>query len=178
MHTKHFVLAACLVAATTLQQHAYAEIPDVPEDRSEIIRWGFNELNIDTMELLEDFYHEDVGFVDPVVDVHGLEDLRKHYVHQYAKAKEIGFEFVSEHIAGDTHTVEWNMTLRTKRLNKGKVFTVPGVSVITFEGNKVIYHRDYFDLGDMLYERVPVMRFFTKKIKKRLHFDTEKESDE
>lgn len=150
---------------------------EVPEDRSEKIRWGFEELNIETMDLLDDFYHDDVHFVDPVVDVHGLEDLRKHYEHQYEKALDIGFKFVDEHITGDTHTVEWTMTLRTKRLNKGQEFTVPGVSVITFKDDKVIYHRDYFDLGDMLYERIVIMRFFVKKIKKRLHFNPDAGED-
>ena len=166
-----------LLMTLSVMTTSIAEELQAPTDRSEKIRWGFSQLNIDTMALLAEFYHEDVHFVDPVVDVQGLDDLRKHYEYQYAKAKEISFAFVSEHIAGDTHTVEWEMTLRTKRLNKGKAFTVPGVSVITFRDDKVIYHRDYFDLGDMLYERVPVMRYFTKKIKKRLHFEREQDKD-
>lgn len=146
-----------------------------PESRSERIQWAFNTLNADTMELLIEFYHEDVHFVDPVVDVIGLDDLRAHYEHQYGAVTEIEFTFNDEFIAGDTHTVEWEMTFATKRLNKGKPFTVPGASVLTFRDNKVIYHRDYFDLGDMLYERLPIIRGVTKRIKKRLSFEWKQE---
>lgn len=172
---------AALIFAMMFGAHlnpVHASELNVPQDRSEKIRWAFAELNINTMELLPEFYHDDARFVDPVVNVTGLEDIRKHYEYQYAKVREISFAFVDEHVAGDTHTIEWEMTLRTKRLNKGKTFTVPGSSVITFRDDKVVYHRDYFDLGDMLYERVPVMRFFTKKIKKRLHFDHKVDDDE
>jgi limonene-1,2-epoxide hydrolase len=140
------------------------------QKRSDLIRWAFNELDVDSMDVVDKFYGPDVRFIDPVVDVTGLTDLRAHYEHQYKFAKEIGFTFSGEHISGDTHTVEWNMTLRTKRLNKGKAFTVPGVSVITFKNEKAVYHRDYFDLGSMVYERLPVVRRITKKIKKRLHY--------
>ncbi len=141
-----------------------------PEDRSAMIRWAFNTLDIDHMDLLEDFYHADAHFVDPVVDAKGLEQIRAHYEHQYKAVADIRFNIVNEHISGDTHTLEWEMHLRTKRLNKGKAFIVSGSSVLTFSGSKVMYHRDYFDLGDMVYERLPVLRFVTKKIKKRLHF--------
>jgi hypothetical protein len=143
-----------------------------PEDRSTMIRWAFNTLDIDHMDLLEDFYHADAHFVDPVVDVKGLSKIRAHYEHQYKAVADISFNVVTEHISGDTHTLEWEMHLRTKRLNKGQAFVVPGSSILTFKGDKVSYHRDYFDLGDMVYERIPVLRFITKKLKKRLHFNT------
>jgi limonene-1,2-epoxide hydrolase len=161
-----------MILTMSITLHADAE---PSESRSERIRWAFSELNVDTMDLLDDFYHKDIHFVDPVVNVTGLDDLRAHYEHQYGAVTEIDFTFTDEFIAGDTHTVEWEMTLATKRLNKGEPFTVPGASVLTFEGNKVIYHRDYFDLGNMLYERLPVVRSITKRIKKRLSFQSKKE---
>jgi len=123
------------------------------------------------MDMLNDFYHKDARFIDPVVDTKNLTDLRAHYEHQYKFVKEIRFEFVDEHVSGDTHTLEWLMTLQTKRLNKGKAFTFPGSSVMTFKGDKVIYHRDYFNLGDMVYERLPIIRMITNKIKKRLAYN-------
>jgi len=44
-----------------------------------------------------------------------------------------------------------------------------GISVIRFdEEDLVVYHRDYFDVGAMVYEHVPVVRFFVRQVKKRL----------
>ena len=56
-------------------------------------------------------------------------------------------------------------------LNKGKEFVVQGVSEIHFENNLVTYHRDYFDMGEMVYERIPIFGWITKKIKNRLKHD-------
>jgi limonene-1,2-epoxide hydrolase len=146
----------------------------VPQNRSELIRWAFNTLDSDNMDIIEDFYHDDAHFVDPVVDAKGLMEIRAHYEHQYKSVAEIRFDIIEEHISGDTYTLEWEMTLKTKRLNKGETFVVPGASVLKFSDNKVSYHRDYFDLGDMVYERIPVIRYITKKIKHRLHFSSKK----
>jgi ketosteroid isomerase-like protein len=165
------VLTMTILMAAALSSRGVAQA-DPPSDRSGLIRWAFNELNADKTEILDDFYHEDVHFVDPVVDVKGLDDLRKHYAHQYGAVKEIHFAFIHEYIAGDTHTIEWEMTFSTKRLNKGKPFKIPGASVVTFQDEKVIYHRDFFDLGDMIYERLPVIRAITKRVKKRLSFES------
>jgi hypothetical protein len=45
---------------------------------------------------------------------------------------------------------------------------VDGFSQISFEDNKVKHHRDYFDLGSMLYEQIPVLGLLIKKIKSGL----------
>jgi hypothetical protein len=42
------------------------------------------------------------------------------------------------------------------KLNKGRIITIEGASLIRFN-DKVYYHRDYFDGGQLLYEHIPVM---------------------
>ena len=72
---------------------------------------------------------------------------------------------------GDEQTIIWVMTLKTKKLNKGKPIIVPGSSHIRYnEEGKAIYHRDYFDMGEMVYSHVPIVgrmvNFVKKKMKK------------
>ena len=76
-----------------------------PQDRSAMIRWAFNTLDSEHMHILNDFYHSDAHFVDPVVDAKGLEDIRAHYEHQYSSVADIHFTIVEEYIMGDTHTI-------------------------------------------------------------------------
>jgi hypothetical protein len=46
---------------------------------------------------------------------------------------------------------------------------VMGNSHIVFnEENLVSYHRDYFDMGEFIYDHVPVLNFVVKKVKERL----------
>lgn len=138
-------------------------------DRSELIRWAFNELNSETMDILPTFYHEDVEFKDPLVHVKSLDSLRLHYEHLYKNVDSISFHFKEEQVAGHVHTLEWDMTMKKKRLNKGKEFTIEGVSIIAFDSSdKVISHYDYFDVGAMVYERLPVVRTVVKFVKKKL----------
>lgn len=59
------------------------------------------------------------------------------------------------------------MLLQHPRLNGGSEFRVAGVSIIKFN-DKIYSHRDYFDLGAMLYEQLPIIRTLTKFIKRKL----------
>jgi hypothetical protein len=59
------------------------------------------------------------------------------------------------------------MNYQHPRLNSGKVVSVQGSSHLKGVEDKVIYHRDYLDLGAMLYEQLPlfgrIIRWFKKK---------------
>lgn len=67
--------------------------------------------------------------------------------------------------------VLWKMIMIAKKLNKGKPVTVEGDSHIRFGGaeGKAVYHRDYFDVGAMVYEHVPIVGGLTRYVKKKLH---------
>ena len=41
------------------------------------------------------------------------------------------------------------------------------ISHIRFE-ERINYHRDYYDLGEMLYEHIPLYGWFTRQLKTRL----------
>ena len=74
-------------------------------------------------------------------------------------------EFVS---MGDTVVAVWVMTLKTDSLNGGEAFKVDGNSVIKFKDGQAIYHRDYFDVGAMIYEKIPVVGWMVRKVKSKL----------
>mgnify|MGYP001788744818 CR=1 FL=1 len=60
--------------------------------------------------------------------------------------------------------------MRAPSLNSGREITVDGVSLITFGGRegKVISHRDYFDMGEFIYERVPILSTVIRIIKNKM----------
>ena len=47
---------------------------------------------------------------------------------------------------------------------------VDGISTIRFGGKegKAVYHRDYYDMGEFVYERIPVVKNIIKLIKKKM----------
>ena len=52
--------------------------------------------------------------------------------------------------------------------NQSRPISVNGVSLLTLKDDRVVYHRDYYDMGEMVYEHVPVLKRVIHYIKKRL----------
>ncbi len=112
------------------------------------------------------FYAEDAVFEDPLVRIVGIEALVSYYEHLYENVIGINFEFQDELIGENAASAIWIMTVRHKKLNGGESITVNGSSYFKFnpEG-KVVYQRDYFDAGAMLYEQIPFLGRVVKYIK-------------
>ena len=134
------------------------------------IKKAFNAYNGKNQEVLDKLYHQDVVFEDPITKVEGLEELKAYYSHAYANVRSIKFDFKNIIEAGNTFTCEWDMHLKAKMLNFGRKITVRGLSLLEFdeESSKVIHHRDYLDLGEMVYEQIPGVASVVKIIKSQL----------
>lgn len=147
-----------------------------PIEREARVEEAFNNLNAENTDELDDFYADSVVFEDPLVKIDGLDTLKKYYADLYESVEEITFVFQKHISQGDSHVAMWTMHLKTKRLNKGKEIVVHGSSVMEFDADdKVVYHRDYFDLGEMIYRQIPVLRFFVRAVDRRLTSDIEQD---
>lgn len=133
------------------------------------IKFFFDHLSKDNLSLVDDFYHPGVKFIDPIGTIDSSEGIKKYYENMYKNVKFIKFDFSEFHEAGTNIVAVWKMTLQADKLNGGEPITVDGNSVITFdESGKATYHRDYFDMGQFIYEHIPVVGYVIKKIKNRL----------
>jgi len=133
----------------------------------------FRDLNKNTMSIVEDFYAPDATLVDPLGEIQGAKRIRAYYAYQYNNVLEISWDMEPEIVSGDQRVLFWKMNLRTKNLNGGEPFSVPGSSRFRLDPQgKVLFHQDYFDVGAFVYERVPVLKnviFYLKsKLKKGL----------
>lgn len=139
------------------------------EQKQRIIEY-FNEFNIEKIDTLSDFYHESIVFEDPLGRHEGLESLRSYYANLYKNVQEIRFEFGNIIGEGLEYSAPWTMYLKADALNSGEEIKLVGTSRIHFEPetNRVIYHRDYFDMGEFIYEHIPVVSSLIGFIKKRL----------
>lgn len=125
----------------------------------------YQKLSKESLQLLDTIYHENVTFTDPLHTVEGFDDLYQYFQNLYQNLTSCKF-VIDEVIWQDSQaSLFWTMTYQHPKLNKGKVVTVIGTSHIKGEGGKVIYHRDFLDLGAMLYEQIPLLGQLTKWIK-------------
>ncbi|MCE9679481.1 nuclear transport factor 2 family protein [Shewanella sp. AS1] len=127
----------------------------------------YSGLNKDNLTGLAKVYHPEVIFSDPLHQVNGIDELTDYFTKLYQNL--ISCDFVIEEMmeSGTQAAVYWTMTFCHKRLNGGSPISVSGHSHLKSQDNKVIYHRDYFDVGAMLYENIGLIGAMIRLIKHR-----------
>lgn len=129
----------------------------------------YQQLQASCLDLLAEIYTEDIVFIDPAHEIRGRQQLTAYFAALYANISEIGFDFSEPMLVGNRGYVQWSMLFRHPRLNGGRVVTVPGTSFLRFADSGLVeYHRDYFDLGALLYEQVPLLGVVIKTLKRRM----------
>ncbi|MDV5167648.1 nuclear transport factor 2 family protein [Photobacterium rosenbergii] len=126
--------------------------------------------NLDKQDLseLKDIYHDDIVFEDPAHRVEGWGELSDYLARLFDAVDYCSFNITEQVCQGDIAYVQWVMTFQHPRLQSGKSRLVNGCSRLVFAEGKVIHHRDYFDMGQMLYEGIPLLGSVVRKIKARL----------
>jgi hypothetical protein len=126
----------------------------------------YQQLNKDNLTSLEKVYHPDIHFQDPAYSLEGIKALLNYFEHLYQDIEDCKFAVQSSHSHEDQAFLNWQMTVKHRRLRNPVV--VEGISQLTFSDNRVIFHRDYFDLGELVYEQLPVLGKLVSYIKQRL----------
>ncbi|MEX1198989.1 MAG: nuclear transport factor 2 family protein [Pseudohongiellaceae bacterium] len=119
------------------------------------------------LDQLADLYTEDVEFRDPVHTLHGRLALRRYLSGVYANCRSVAFHYTDEDVTGNGASIAWNMTLSHPRLDGGREIQVRGITMIRFS-DRIYYQEDFYDLGNMLYQHVPVLGRIIRHIKGRL----------
>lgn len=125
----------------------------------------YQTLATDNLDLLSIIYHENVVFTDPMHQVQGFDNLKQYFKNLYQNLTSCNFVINHVILSADEAAIYWTMSYQHPKLNYGQRVTVDGHSHIKGAEDKVIYHRDYLDLGAMLYEQLPVFGKLTRWIK-------------
>lgn len=129
----------------------------------------YQRLDSDHLELLEQIYARDIQFSDPAHRVSGLDDLSRYFRKLYENLSSIEFRFERRILTDDIAFLEWVMTFRHPRIAGHRPVSVPGCTRLRFNPDGLaVEHRDYFDLGAMLYEHLPLFGRLVRSLKRRL----------
>ena len=137
------------------------------ETSTKLLIGFYTEFSLESVERLGEVYAQDVVFQDPINVLHGLGSLQGYFREMMQGVKSCRFEILSTELLPTQAAIEWRMFYAHPRLNHGLEIAVEGVSLVTGD-DKIKMHRDYFDLGSMLYEHVPVIGYAIKRLKHRL----------
>ena len=129
----------------------------------------YQELNSKNLHLLQDVYSADILFIDPAHEIDGLDKLTEYFSALYQNVTSIDFDFKDIVEQESACYLQWDMSFRHKSLARGKTILVSGTTFLRInDDHKVCFHRDYFDLGEMLYEHLPLFGRLVTTIKGRL----------
>ena len=105
-----------------------------------------------------EFYSADAWFKDPFNEVRGLLAIERIFRHMFTQVGEPRF-VVTETVADDGGAVlVWELCYRVRLWGKGETQVMRGVSHLKFDAaGKVCQHRDYWDTGEELYMKLPVL---------------------
>ncbi|WP_256384565.1 nuclear transport factor 2 family protein [Photobacterium toruni] len=126
------------------------------------------QLNKENLSLLDGVYHTDIVFEDPAHNIVGIEALHHYFKTLYSNINYCHFTINHAVVEDNNAFLQWTMTFSHPRLQQGQQRTLEGCTQLTIEQQRIIYHRDFFDLGAMLYEGLPVIGQVIKHIKARL----------
>ncbi len=128
----------------------------------------FEHLSIEVVE--KDFsaiFSEQVHFKDPFNEVYGLDKMQAIFYQMFANLYQPKFTVLHTAGAGETGYLHWQFDFKLKA--EGKVQQIIGLSKLVInEQQQVVSHIDYWDAGEFVYSKVPILRSLIGLVKKRL----------
>ncbi len=126
----------------------------------------YREFNTASLSKIKAIYDEDARFSDPIHEIQGIESIERYFSSVMAGVTTCRFDFDRVTEMEGQAFLQWRMRFLHPRLAKHEI-CVKGISVIEFK-EKVIAHVDYYDVGEMLYEHIPLVGRVIRRLKRRL----------
>ena len=126
----------------------------------------FRVLHESDLSQLRHLYADKVLFKDPVHEMRGLVELEDYFTAMCGDLTDCRFEYLDELVTDHTAYVKWVMHFKHPRLGN-RLISVRGVSHLKIS-DKIDYHEDFYDMGAMLYEQLPLLGSVTRWLRLRL----------
>jgi len=159
--------------AAARQRHPDSVPANSPAERDALARFTdfFSSFAGDRINrLLDGVYAEDVYFNDTLKSVRGRAALAHYLAESAAAVEDCRVEVLNVSRAGDgEHLLRWKMMIRFRKLRRGVDTWTVGISHLRFDRDgRVVYHQDYWNAADGVYEHVPLLGGMIRMLKRRL----------
>ena len=127
----------------------------------------YKTFDTETPAQLPKLYHPAIIFKDPIHELKGLAALTDYFASFCKQDNQYRFEFTNEVISHDQAFFQWQMHYAHPSLGNGKSLLFNGGTLIKFNA-QIIYHEDFYDMGAMIYQHVPLLGWAVRKINARI----------
>lgn len=126
----------------------------------------YERLAPDTLPLLASVYTEDATFKDPFNEVRGIPAIRAIFEHMYRTLDDPRFVVHERVLQGRQCFLTWDFRFRLQR--GGRPLTVRGATHLRLANDgRIEDHRDYWDVAEELYEKLPVLGALMRWLRRR-----------
>jgi hypothetical protein len=128
----------------------------------------FETITPETVSRVHDLYTADAYFKDPFNEVRGAKHIEHIFAHMYTALDKPRFIITTKIVDGLNCFLVWDFKFYMKNYNKTTEQTIRGGShLVLNEEGKIVFHRDYWDAAEELYEKLPVVGALMRWLKKR-----------
>ncbi|RUO44015.1 nuclear transport factor 2 family protein [Aliidiomarina taiwanensis] len=130
----------------------------------------YADMHASDFAVIDSLYAPDIVFKDAVQQVIGRSALKAYFHHGLGNAKRCSFHFEHVSVAANNAFLVWEMHLQHPSIGGGKDIYVPGASWLQFDPDTglIKLHKDFCDLGGMVYEHLPVIGYLVRKVRSHL----------
>ncbi len=132
-----------------------------------IVRW-FETLTPESLTDIGNCYAQDASFKDPFNEVQGVDAIRGVFQHMFRTLEEPHFVVTGRLVDGRQCFLSWEFRFRFQRFDTTTLQTVRGGShLLLAEDGRIRQHRDYWDVAEELYEKLPVLGHLMRWLRRR-----------
>ena len=143
-------------------------VPADSTDLARLVKDTYEHLDPGNVAQLRDIYADDVCFEDPIHGIQGLDALENYFETLFENVEQCRFKFHRSVVSSDGMFFSWTMMMTHRSIKRGQLIRVEGSSYLKYRHGKIYYHRDYFDLGALVYENIPVLGPLVRYIRGRM----------
>ena len=128
----------------------------------------FETLNPQSLHALGNFYDTQARFKDPFNDVQGVAVIEKIFKHMFVRLISPRFVVTGRVVQGRQCFLTWEFRFFFRTFKQGTEQVILGASHLVFSRQgRVTLHRDYWDAAEELYEKLPLVGWLMRWLKKR-----------
>ena len=136
----------------------------------ELKKW-YEKLKVGSLDEMDFFYDVNVFFKDPFNEIEGRDKLMKIFAHMFETLEKPQFVILDTIENSRSAFLTWDFFLRIK----GRAYKIHGSSHLKFnKENRIVYHRDYWDVGEEILLNVPFIRLMYSYFRKKLALPQER----
>ena len=126
---------------------------------------GFENLKKESLDEIGFFYDENVFFKDPFNEIVGKDKLIKIFEHMFENLENPHFVILDTIENSEGAFLTWDFYL----IVKGRGHKIHGSSHLKYnKENRIVYHRDYWDVGEEILLKIPFIKIIYSYIQKKM----------